>query len=508
MDNLELEKLNIATKVKLGEVQTKDVIRIRDVENLKITKVLTVSAKAIVDKISVQNAEVKFDGFVCYDLLVVLENDNIVPISQKNDFSQIFENASINPETIVNVCAELLELNNVSGEGEIVYSSIINFNIYAINQNSDVCCAKIPEDIFIKESEICFDSFAKNIVYDSAVSFEIAKDNKVNKILFITNSASIKSVIPANDYFVVSGEVYIYVVFQSEDGLIKGINKEISFSEEIECAGVTKESIIQAQIKTKETVVTESSEKNIFNFDTQIQVLAQIYNKNIVKCVVDAYSLEREVNLTTTSFEENNFVSTRQIEENILTNFAVSEDIPFVDRILSVIPVNISIVNQIVKKGELILEGISILNLIYYFEDEEGNNILNSLDIEVPYSLNISVSDLEENDRVVSQIVLGDINVKNKRGKDLEILAEAKINYDIIKNNISAITTQVVLGEEKSQKDYNLEIYQAKENQSLWDIAKELNISTADLISQNGELTLPLKSGEKIISYKQRKVDF
>ena len=147
-------------------------------------------------------------------------------------------------------------------------------------------------------------------------------------------------------------------------------------------------------------------------------------------------------------------------------------------------------------------------NGITYIEDEEGNNILNSLDIEVPYSLNISVSDLEEKDRVVSQIVLGDINVKNKRGKDLEILAEAKINYDIIKNNISAITTQVVLGEEKSQKDYNLEIYQAKENQSLWDIAKELNISTADLISQNGELTLPLKSGEKIISYKQRKVDF
>ena len=54
----------------------------------------------------------------------------------------------------------------------------------------------------------------------------------------------------------------------------------------------------------------------------------------------------------------------------------------------------------------------------------------------------------------------------------------------------------------------SLEIYLAKEGQSLWDVSKELNMSTTDIVNQNSDLTLPLKAGENIIAYRQRQVDF
>lgn len=509
MDILETDKLNIATKTKLGVCQVKNTANINSLDNVKITKVLTVSAKPRIDNVSVVNAEIKFDGVVEYDLLVALENNEIVPFTQKSNFSQVFENAEVTPETIVNIYPQLIELNDVSNmNGDIAYSTLINFEIYAIGINSSVCCAKPLENIFSKESEISYNTLGGNIVYDATINFEIPKDSKVNKVLFVNSFASIKTVIPSNGYFVVTGDVYSSIIYQSDDGLIKSINKETNFSEEIENQNVNKESVIQACIATKETIVVENSDKNSFSFDTPIQIVAQIYNKGTKSCIVDAFSLTHDVNLTTVSFEEDEFVSTRQAEENIITNFVLADSIPIIDKILAIAPINISIVNQIVKSGELLLEGIATINLIYYFEDDDGNNILNSIDVEVPYSLSIPLQDLEDTDKVITNIILGDISIKNKRGKELEILAEAKINYDIIKNSVSALTTSICLGEEKQPKDYALEIYLAKEGQTLWDVAKELNIATTDIVNQNSDLTLPLTAGENIVAYRQRQVNF
>ena len=175
---------------------------------------------------------------------------------------------------------------------------------------------------------------------------------------------------------------------------------------------------------------------------------------------------------------------------------------------MSVVPQNISIVNSIVEDSNYILEGIINLNVIYYSIDEENADILNSIDIDVPYSLNFAVANLTDKDIVVSQLSLGDVSVKCKLGRELEILAEVCVNYSIIKDKVSAIISEIVVGEEKEQKDYSLEIYLAKQNQELWDIAKELNISSEELINQNQNLSLPINAGDRIVAYKQRRIDF
>ena len=507
MDSLETDKLNIATKTKLGSQQVKNTVAVSTLDNAKITKVLTASAKPRIENINVGNAEVKFDGVVDYDFLVVLDNGQIVPLTQKTNFSSIFESSEVTPNTVVCINTSVLELNNVSNV-EIVYSALINFNIYTTNINTELSLATPVEDVFLKEGEVCFNEFVGDVTYDGRVDFEVAKDSKVNKVLYTCSQASLKSIIPSNDYFVATGEVCTTIVYESEDGLIRSLLKENAFSEEVEARGCNKESCVQACILTKETIIVENGEKNVFNFDIPIQVNAQIFGKRNQSCIVDAYSLQNEVNLTTTSFNQDEFFTTRQLQDNILTTFSLDENLHPIDRILAVIPNNISVVNQIVKDCTLILEGIANLNLIYYSLDEDSNDVLNSVDIEIPYSLNFNIDDLKETDSIVANVVLCDINVKNKMGRELEILANVKINYDITRPNTSAIITNLTMGDEKPQKDFALEIYLVRENQTLWDIAKELNISTTDLVNQNGELTLPLKSGEKIIAYRQRIVDF
>ena len=110
LDNLEVDKLNIATKIKLGIAQVKNTVNINNDDEVKIAKVLTISAKPIIENVVVNNASVKFDGVVDYDLLVVLENNEIKPITQKTNFSQVFEDTKINSDSVINIYTELLWL--------------------------------------------------------------------------------------------------------------------------------------------------------------------------------------------------------------------------------------------------------------------------------------------------------------------------------------------------------------------------------------------------------------
>lgn len=509
MDSIETNKLNIATKFKLGSTQIKNSVNILANDNVKITKVLTITAKPRIENINVNNMEIKFDGVVDYDVLIVAENNEIIPITQKSNFSHSFENSAITPDTVVSIFSNVLELNNISSSAnELVYNTLINFDIYVTSKNKDICCATPIENVFVKEGDFCFCQFDNEIIYDTRLNFEIEKDNKVNSILFATSNACIKSIIPSNGYFVVSGNVYTTVVYRTEEGLIRSLIKENSFSEEIEARGVTKESIIQAQIQTKEIAIIENSEKNVFNIDIPIKIVAQIYNNIFSKCILDAYSTTHEVNLTTNSFNQDEFLTTSCLQDNIITSFSIDNSNQPIDRVLAVVPQNISIVNTVVKKEELVVEGIVNLNIIYYSIDEENADVLNSIDIDVPYSLSFSIQNLDEGEFVIPQICLCDVSVKSKMGKELEILAEVCLNYSVVKDKVSAIVTDLTVGEEKPQKDYALEIYLAKQNQELWDIAKELNVSTEDIINQNQNLSLPISSGERIVVYRQRQVDF
>lgn len=506
MENL--EKLDVATKNHLGSTQLKNSLEITNVEDNTITKVLTVCANPIVENISVSNGEVTFDGNVIYDLLVVLDNNEIKPITEKSKFSSVFENKDISPDSLVSVIPNLVDLSSSNSKnGEFTFNSIIDFEFILTSKDNEISCAVAKEDVFCREEEIEYFSLINNCEYDFIVSFDLQKDSKINKILCVKNFATIKSIMPNIDYFVVSGEIYSTVVYCTEDGVIKCMVKEDSFSEEIEAKGVDKDTILQGKVVLKEAVVRENDDNSKFVIEIPAMIYVQAFSKNTRNCICDAYSTKFDINLTTSSFIQDEFVSTKQIEENVLTNFSLTQEMSRIDKILAVIPTNIRTVNQVVKDNELLLDGIGSINIIYYAEDDECNNELNSVDVDFPFSLSIQLNPLSENSNIVSSVIFGDINVKSKHGKELEILAEVKLNFNVTNQNVLSITTELVVGDEKPQRDYALEIYVAKSTQTLFDIGKELNISVNELVNQNKDISLPLNDGDKIVAYNKLEND-
>ena len=504
------EKLNVCAKKKVGTTQIKNSVVINAPENTRITKVLAFSALPVVEHTNVNNAEIKFDGYVKYNALMCLDNGEFLPVSTSTGFNCVVENAIITQDCIADISfATLDSVSNDTEGSEIAYNTTINFDVSVVMKNNNLKPVSASEDLHVKESDVEVNSYLGGGTHNSILNVEIKKDAKTNNILFCKCDGIVKSVVPSVDYFTVSGDVVLTTINVGEDGQIKSQVQELSFSEEIEGKGVTKDSIIQSKfIVQKDAVITKNDESGVFNIEIPFGLNSAIYGQEKVNCVVDAYSTTREINLTTESFEQNEFFSTKYIEEQVIANFSLSDNMNKIEKILATIPVNISVVNTYTKNGEIVVEGVASFSLVYYSEDEEGNNVLNSVLVEVPYSLSVLASDVHEGDEIAVNLSFGDINVKSKKGKELDIIVGIRVNYDISRGFVSAVATSVTYGDEKIMKDYALEIYVAKENQTLWDIAKELNISTDNLLAQNAELTLPISVGEKIVAYHQREEKF
>ena len=494
------EKLNVATKTKLAMVDEKVLATLSP--NGKVTKVLTLNAKQTINKINVDNGQVKFEGEVLFSLLVSMENGEILPLYEKATFNKTIDDERIKSSSIVTIESFAEDVTSSFDGEDIKLSCTCVFETFLLNAIDDLYCAKKEGNVLTKEEEISFESLTNNISHNFNVTIEINKD-KINKILSVYAMPYIKNLMPATDYFVSTGEVYTTIVYETTDGEVKSINKREDFSEEIECVGATKESVIQASIYIGQENIVEG--ETAYNIELPLIVNAQVFNTTSISCIVDAYSLDNEVALTTTSFSHDEFLQTITSEDNIITNFKLSENFAPIDKILAVIPLGIVKTKQIVKNGELLVEGIATFNIIYYSEDDDGNRVLSSVDVSLPFSNTFGVGEILPTDEATTQLSFGDINVKNRHGRDLEMLIELKANINVFRPKTGAITTEIVVGDEKMPNENALQIYVVKDGEDLWEVSKKLNISSTDFILQNKDISLPLKAGDKVIAYHRLK---
>ena len=468
-----------------------------------IKKILTVKTKPMLKNISLDNGNVKFDGVVDFDLLVVSQNDEILPLKNQSTFNETYEVGSTYQNCEFFVTSQVQDFKvTVSSSGDFLVNSNLSFSIYALNKENSVPIARSLDEVFTKEGEVQYMSHAGAQTFDFTHTITIDRDSKVSKIIYSIVTPCLKSVFAQDGSFMANIDLQVNCVYNTDDGSIRSFSKEYNVQREVSCEECTKDSILQSCIHLGDIQLTEGEEN--FIIDVPLKVKTHVYKQNTSKCILDAYSLKREVNLTTASFEEDIFLSTASSEESVLTTFETSDNLPVIDKLLCSLPTGVSIVNQQVKNSGVLLEGIASFNIIYLSEDDDGNKILNSLDVDIPYSNTFNLKDVQEGDMVVTNLVVKDASIKSKHGKELEILAELHATFNISRTSLQALTSSLTFGEDKPDTDYSLEIYLAKEGDTTWEIAKKLNIAMSDLLEQNPDLSLPIKEGDKIVAFHRK----
>lgn len=503
-----IPSVKMCNRRSLNSMQQKVQTTILGKDELKISKVLSLRACAVINNIETFDGGLKYSLDVMYEAVVCLETGEITCVEQSSiDNNATLENSLISAQSTVCVNACVVDNDTSIVDGEVVVKSLVNVDFVLKGNDCTFVPPTIDENISVKSTENLVCSQKDTISASGNVKGEISVDGKFKRVIFSSYTGYVKGINVKTDYFVLNGEMLVTLLCEYEDGQLKTISKAFEFNEEIEQKGIGEDDILQVDFRTafrpEVNIVIGSNGETLIDIGMPYTVQGEVYTCYNQEVIVDAYDTKREVNLTTESFENSICKPAYFAEEKIIATFNLSEDSPRVERILGTSGENISLVNTIVRDGELTLEGIANVCTIYYSEDEEGNKVLNSVLIDLPYSLAISNKELKEGNVATISIKLGEISVKNKKGRELEVVANVYVCYNVSTPTVSAFTTSVAFGDEKPTPEYSLEIVVCKQDETLWDVAKRLSVKEELLLAQNPDVILPLKEGDKLVVFRE-----
>lgn len=476
-----------------------------------ISKILCSKATSQINSFEALNGELRFSGSVCFSVTYVNDIGEFFTITNHENFTSKLENENITVNTVPIFCAEVLELKVNSSQDEVRLTAIIETNIdaliteslnYYVNTNDNI----ITNSNFVNYSTL---SSSGKISFNFEENFE--SKEKINKVLFKNAGVKILDYSLGTDYFTVEGIVCVNfgVEVGDENKEIYQYTKSYKFKEELEKEGINKEGylILTSFVDNCEIGVnlSENEENNVVNFSVPIVVNYAQISPNTTEVIVDAYSLKNKLNLTIESFKVDGKNLVKTFEEKIDGQLIIEDDAPRIIKILGYCGENVTITNAFKDADNLIIEGLAQVNVIYLEESETESESLNSVIIEVPFSIENRVDDINLEDQVSACAMVKDVNAKCKKGKEIYIELELCIVVNSFNTQEEMALTSVQEGEVLTPKEACLQIYFARKGNTLWDISKGLLTRPEQILDQNPNLNLPLENDEKIVLFKNNK---
>ncbi len=484
-----MENLVISTNKKFTMDKFFSEIKVTASED--IAKILNTSVKTIISTAEIANGVLSVSGKNVVSILylnaegIVCSADGISDFTQKQKFDAELSEIFV-------TCDTLFEGVNFSGneatcslalmpqiEGEYKYQ----IPAFA-GENSDYVTDKnsLKVNRLVSSPE---DSFAV------AEEFEISQ--KEVQILAEDTNVIISEASCTVDKIVFEGKV-ITEIIAKEAGEVFSLNKEFEFRQEISAENVVPNMSISSKSAVRNVKITPEvkDEKTVLACTFEIFAKAYVYEEITSDIVTDIFSLSSDVDITYDYIEAKSYFSTNAYSDTILSQTNITE-VPDFDDIIGVYAPEVKILDVEEANDKFIIT--SIVSAYALYKSTESTNKLN-VSSEIKFEVakqNTCILDGVKATAIIS-------SYKVKAGKELEVVFS--ISYDV--TSVQEITSKFVKSfEEKGKKsadDFGVKVYITKKGQTLFDVAKILNIKPETIEAQN-VVDGAFEQGQKIYVY-------
>jgi LysM repeat protein len=309
---------------------------------------------------------------------------------------------------------------------------------------------------------------------------EVESGVNIDKVLLFESRAIATGTSETATGTLVSGEAVSDIIYLS-DGKIYTKVVSIPFNEEMDFSG---KSDISAKIKSSRLVLTGEESNNILRIELTVTVNGYITESEESSCLKDVYSEEKMLNVETECIICKTFEKSIRFNQTLFTEAEIEEDMPPVKRVIATPVSRVNLANIIAGEGEVTAEGLVVTGVLYLSEDEA----VNALQIELPYSLTMADSSIDKNDALKGEAIAANVTARS-RGSIIEVNAQLIIKVSVYKPFTQTIITQIEEGEDKTASGSAISIYFADENDTLWSIAKAMNVAPSKLLELNPQLS-------------------
>lgn len=507
------EEVATSYRLRLGTTQAIIECKLPANEDSEISKVLSANAKAYVNNTNVSEGEIEFSGFV--NFLVSYETDmSTQSLDYSAEFKEKFKNNQIMLNDQASVVASVVDVNTtkVPNTNSVAVVAVVEISVDVIKtKHTPVLVGATGDDVFVKTDNLTVMALHSNIVERFELMEEFEIKDSVLEVLNVSAQAFLETITPNDGYLSLRGGVDVIATYLTniETPEIRTYQTSFNFSQEIADGAVEEDSNIQSNLNTLynelEVNTKLGDDSTVISLNQPLQYNGFVFNENDVEVVEDIFSTQNEVKVKTSKLKWLNNMNTATFAEKISGNVVTDESTPFIDEVLGSVCNNVVLASSHIEKNELVVEGIAYTTVLYFNKEFETNN---SLEVEIPFSFNLPAENINENTTPIVSVALTDVITRSKRGTEIDVTAIVMILAEFYELLEEAVITELEIGEEKGESDCVLSVYIVSDGDTLWSIAKELNISPEALMDQNPQIELPLTPGEKLIVYRQKEVAF
>ncbi len=473
-----------------------------------ISRVISVSANPYVENVSVSAGNVQIDGKLCVKVLVENTESGFSCFEGINNFTAHIMNSEITQNSEIFVTAQLLNINSVQASEQAV-----TFTCNILLNPVIICSEKIKyiEELAlaqVKKDMISYTTVVAGAMQDFELNLELDLPTSVSKILSVESKVALVKAEAGNDIVTLKGEAYTNLIYLTNDEKPKLKNQKYiqEFNHELLATNITAQDLVSATIQSSCTQYELQGELN--------NAKSTILLKNIVKtnifvrqvktfeAVVDAFCPNYLLNNEYSSFVSQNLGEYNLTFEKIDGNIIVGEDSPRIDKILAVCSGNVVVKTKEVVDNQINIVGMLNCNIIYVLDDE--NATTQSVFAEVPFNIALKKDNANETNNYYINIVPKDIEARNKKSKEIDILAELAIETGVFENITEASLQNITLGEKRITNNSAMGLYIIPEAKDLWEVSKALVVSGDLIMQQNPDLQFPFTTPQRIIIYREK----
>jgi len=482
---------------------------------LQAEKILSVSAVPHISTKKADTNKAYVEGYIYYTVLYSSLDLPCESMNYKADFNEQIDLPDLTPDSHIIISTQLLEVEPkpIKDDGVLSVNTTINLRACAVFTESIECVDIESVDsttLCTKVDETTLSTVLGSGDRNFEVGNRIELGKNYSKVVNLTATLSGVDYYCTESTLVANGQITTNALYQTTDENHPLMHKSTiyDFKHEIEIDGVSPDVNVLANMSLVadgiEIEADEDTGELIVNYPMAIDYI--LLEKCKLKTVIDAYSVDKEIKISTTSQNNIQFLPLTKLDEQIHTSLILDKEYESIEKIIGYNSDNVVITKAIAEQDAINFEGIAYADILYLSYDHNTEQKTNSSIIaEMPFSFKLNLLGITADDEVILRAKLADFDARVKRAQEIDVFAQMKVQVFGIKRNIANLTTALEFGEEKLKSNAGLSIYLVEKGTSAWDIAKKLSITTDELAEQNPTLVFPLENNEKVILYRQIK---
>lgn len=506
------EKLVSSYRAKLGSTQAVIECKLPANENSNIKKVLCANAKATITGADSTSGEVKFNGVVNFQVIYETDDAQTESMDYSAEFSDKMNCEQATDNMIPVVTANIIDVNTNTNDKNVKVVAVVEINVDGITNNEvNVLVGARGEGVFENTESMNFSAYSGVASDKFEETFDLEINDNIAKVLAVCTSPFIETVTPSDKFLKLQGGVNVTITYLTadENPTIRSFEKEMEISREVALDTILENSVIQSDLSViySDIKVTTNIDQNsaIINLNVPVVYKGYVFNNRELEVITDVFSTENYLTVSTESVKSLISAPSKNYVSKITGSVIIDDAMPFIDEILGTCCGSVTVASSMINNNSLILEGIAYVTVVYYNKELNSNN---SIMVESPFSLNLDAKNVPDNFMPIINISLGEVSARSKRGKEIEVGGNLYVYADFYNDETGAVIKEINVGEDKPENSCVLSVYVVKVGDTLWDIAKLLNVSPDMILEQNPNLVLPLVGGEKIVIYRQRECKF